>query len=75
MWEKHGFHEELWTERGELEIEAEPHWMEEGKESDVRTACETHTDFVYLGIEHVGMWKRLPIEKRKRLSLSSLESI
>ena len=56
MWEKHGFHEELWTERGELEIQAEPHWVEEG-------------------IEHVGMWKRLPIEKRKRLSLSSLESV
>jgi predicted GNAT family N-acyltransferase len=56
MWEKHGFHEELWTERGELEIQREPHWIEEG-------------------IEHVGMWKRLPVEKRKRLSLSSLESI
>ncbi|KAF1837439.1 hypothetical protein BDW02DRAFT_491384 [Decorospora gaudefroyi] len=27
------------------------------------------------GIEHVGMWKRLVVEKRKRLSLSSLESI
>lgn len=55
MWEKHGFHEELRNEDGEVEIEAEPHWIEEG-------------------IEHVGMWKRLPIEKRKRLSLSSLDS-
>jgi predicted GNAT family N-acyltransferase len=55
MWEKHGFHEELRNEEGQVEIEAEPHWMEEG-------------------IEHVGMWKRLPVEKRKRLSLSSLDS-
>ncbi|EOA85120.1 hypothetical protein ACJQWK_06555 [Exserohilum turcicum] len=55
MWEKHGFHEELKNEEGEVEIAAEPHWFEEG-------------------IEHVGMWKRLPLEKRKRLSLSSLES-
>ncbi|KAI4619097.1 uncharacterized protein J4E87_007684 [Alternaria ethzedia] len=55
MWEKHGFHEELKNDDGEVEIPAEPHWIEEG-------------------IEHVGMWKRLPIEKRKRLSLSSLES-
>ena len=55
MWEKHGFHEELRNEDGDVEIEAEPHWVEEG-------------------IEHVGMWKRLPVEKRKRLSLSSLES-
>jgi len=55
MWEKHGFHEQLWTDDGHLEIQAEPHWMEEG-------------------IEHVGMWKRLPVDKRKRLSLSSLDS-
>ncbi|KAI8932957.1 hypothetical protein NX059_010426 [Plenodomus lindquistii] len=54
MWEKHGFHEELLGEDGEVEIQAEPHWMEEG-------------------IEHVGMWKRLPVEKRKRLSVSSTE--
>ncbi|KAF2845701.1 hypothetical protein T440DRAFT_522440 [Plenodomus tracheiphilus IPT5] len=54
MWEKHGFHEELEAEDGEVEIHAEPHWMEEG-------------------IEHVGMWKRLPVETRKRLSVSSLE--
>ncbi|KAF1935202.1 hypothetical protein EJ02DRAFT_460585 [Clathrospora elynae] len=55
MWEKHGFHEELKSEHGEVELPAEPHWVEEG-------------------IEHVGMWKRLPMEKRKRLSLSSLDS-
>jgi predicted GNAT family N-acyltransferase len=55
MWEKHGFHEELKNDDGEVEIEAEPHWMEEG-------------------IEHVGMWKRLPMDLKKRLSLSSLES-
>lgn len=54
MWEKYGFHEELRNEDGEVEIYAEPHWIEEG-------------------IEHVGMWKRLPVEKRKRLSMSSLE--
>ncbi|KAE8848672.1 hypothetical protein PTNB73_05570 [Pyrenophora teres f. teres] len=56
MWEKHGFHEELWSDDGaHVEIAAEPHWMEEG-------------------IEHVGMWKRLGVDKRKRLSLSSLDS-
>ena len=55
MWEKHGFHEELRNDDGEVEIPAEPHWIEEG-------------------IEHVGMWKRLSVEKRKRLSLSSLDS-
>ncbi|EUC49545.1 hypothetical protein COCMIDRAFT_1787 [Bipolaris oryzae ATCC 44560] len=55
MWEKHGFHEQLRNEDGHVEIDAEPHWFEEG-------------------IEHVGMWKRLPVEKRKRLSLSSLDS-
>ena len=55
MWEKHGFHEELRNDNGEVEIPAEPHWIEEG-------------------IEHVGMWKRLSVEKRKRLSLSSLDS-
>lgn len=54
MWEKHGFHEELKDDDGEVEIQAEPHWMEEG-------------------IEHVGMWKRLPVEKRKRLSVSSMD--
>jgi hypothetical protein len=32
MWEKHGFHEELRNEDGEVEIPAEPHWMEEGIE-------------------------------------------
>jgi predicted GNAT family N-acyltransferase len=32
MWERHGFHEELRTEEGEVEISAEPHWMEEGIE-------------------------------------------
>lgn len=53
MWEKHGFHEELKNDHGEVEMRAEPHWMEEG-------------------IEHVGMWKRLPVE-RKRLSVTSLE--
>lgn len=54
MWEKQGFSEELLNEEGEVEIHAEPRWIEEG-------------------IEHVGMWKRLPVEKRKRLSLSSLD--
>lgn len=32
MWEKHGFSEELRNEEGEVEIAAEPHWMEEGIE-------------------------------------------
>ena len=32
MWEKHGFHEELRNDKGEVEIAAEPHWMEEGIE-------------------------------------------
>jgi predicted GNAT family N-acyltransferase len=32
MWEKHGFSEELRNEKGEVEIAAEPHWMEEGIE-------------------------------------------
>lgn len=32
MWEKHGFREELRNDAGELEIPAEPHWMEEGIE-------------------------------------------
>ncbi|KAJ4340560.1 hypothetical protein N0V95_007484 [Ascochyta clinopodiicola] len=32
MWEKHGFREELRNDNGELEIAAEPHWMEEGIE-------------------------------------------
>lgn len=53
MWEKHGFHEELKNDHGEVEIHAQPHWIEEG-------------------IEHMGMWKRLPVE-RKRLSVTSLE--
>jgi len=53
MWEKHGFHEELKNDHGEVEIPAQPHWMEEG-------------------IEHMGLWKRLPVE-RKRLSVTSLE--
>lgn len=55
MWEKQGFSEELRNDEGDVEIHAEPHWIEEG-------------------IEHMGMWKRLPVEKRKRLSLSSLET-
>lgn len=54
MWEKHGFREELKNDKGEVEIAAEPHWMEEG-------------------IDHVAMWKRLHLEKEKRLSLG-LES-
>lgn len=54
VWEKHGFREELVNEQGEVEVSAEPHWIEEG-------------------IEHIGMWKRLQLEKEKRLSLS-LES-
>ena len=54
MWERAGFTEELKNEHGEVEIHAEPHWMEEG-------------------IEHIGMWRRLPIDKGKRLSLSSSE--
>jgi predicted GNAT family N-acyltransferase len=29
MWEKHGFSEELRNDKGEVEIAAEPHWMEE----------------------------------------------
>ena len=32
MWEKHGFREELCDDNGEVEIAAEPHWMEEGIE-------------------------------------------
>jgi predicted GNAT family N-acyltransferase len=32
MWEKHGFGEELKNEKGEVEIAAEPHWIEEGIE-------------------------------------------
>lgn len=32
LWEKHGFSEELRNEAGEVEIAAEPHWMEEGIE-------------------------------------------
>lgn len=32
MWEKHGFREELRNDAGEVEIAAEPHWMEEGIE-------------------------------------------
>ncbi|KAF1914722.1 hypothetical protein BDU57DRAFT_302391 [Ampelomyces quisqualis] len=32
MWEKHGFSEELRDGNGEVEIEAEPHWAEEGIE-------------------------------------------
>ncbi|KAH7080853.1 hypothetical protein FB567DRAFT_449043 [Paraphoma chrysanthemicola] len=32
MWEKHGFQEELRNELGEVEIAAEPHWIEEGIE-------------------------------------------
>jgi predicted GNAT family N-acyltransferase len=32
MWEKHGFSEELRNDKGEVEIAAEPHWMEEGIE-------------------------------------------
>lgn len=54
MWERAGFAEELKNEHGEVEISAEPHWMEEG-------------------IEHIGMWKRLSVNKGKRLSLSSSE--
>lgn len=54
MWERVGFSEELKNEHGEVEIQAEPHWTEEG-------------------IEHIGMWRRLPVDKGKRLSLSSAE--
>lgn len=54
IWEKQGFREELRNDDGEVEIPAEPHWVEEG-------------------IEHIGMWKRLQLDKEKRLSLS-LES-
>ena len=32
VWEKHGFSEELKNDNGEVEIAAEPHWMEEGIE-------------------------------------------
>ena len=32
MWERHGFHEELRNDKGEVEISAEPHWVEEGIE-------------------------------------------
>jgi predicted GNAT family N-acyltransferase len=32
MWEKQGFSEELRNEKGEVEIAAEPHWIEEGIE-------------------------------------------
>lgn len=32
MWEKHGFREELRNDNDEVEIPAEPHWMEEGIE-------------------------------------------
>jgi predicted GNAT family N-acyltransferase len=32
MWEKHGFSEELKNDNGEVEIAAEPHWVEEGIE-------------------------------------------
>jgi predicted GNAT family N-acyltransferase len=32
MWEKHGFSEELRNDHGEVEIHAEPHWVEEGIE-------------------------------------------
>jgi predicted GNAT family N-acyltransferase len=32
MWEKHGFSEELTNDKGEIEIAAEPHWIEEGIE-------------------------------------------
>lgn len=32
MWEKQGFSEELRDENGEVEVAAEPHWMEEGIE-------------------------------------------
>lgn len=32
MWEKHGFSEELRNDKGEVEIAAEPHWIEEGIE-------------------------------------------
>jgi predicted GNAT family N-acyltransferase len=32
MWEKHGFSEELRNEKNEVEIAAEPHWVEEGIE-------------------------------------------
>ncbi|EDU43204.1 Acetyltransf-1 domain containing protein [Pyrenophora tritici-repentis] len=38
----------------------------------VEIAAEPH--WVEEGIEHLGMWKRLGVEKRKRLSLSSIES-
>lgn len=30
MWEKHGFSEELKNDKGEVEIAAAPHWVEEG---------------------------------------------
>ncbi|KAL5115700.1 hypothetical protein ACEQ8H_006412 [Pleosporales sp. CAS-2024a] len=30
MWEKHGFSEELTNDRGQVEIAAAPHWIEEG---------------------------------------------
>lgn len=32
MWEKHGFSEELMNDKGEVEIRAESHWVEEGIE-------------------------------------------
>ena len=32
MWEKYGFSEALHDEEGNVEIEAEPHWVEEGIE-------------------------------------------
>ncbi|KAF1844107.1 uncharacterized protein K460DRAFT_357738 [Cucurbitaria berberidis CBS 394.84] len=32
MWEKHGFREELVNDKGEVEIAAEPRWVEEGIE-------------------------------------------
>ncbi|KAF1348232.1 hypothetical protein EJ07DRAFT_142287, partial [Lizonia empirigonia] len=32
MWEKHGFREELRSEAGEVEMPAQPHWVEEGIE-------------------------------------------
>ena len=36
---------------------------------EIEAAAEPH--WIEEGIEHVGMWKRLPLEREKRLSFSS----